>query len=131
MKRPIILVSILLCIAAFSFEASAQSRTRVKFAKGTHGATVKGTVRGFAYRDYLVGASAGQTMDLKLTATNGATIFSVFVPGGENLEGAAQMDEFTGELPRSGDYVVRVGMMRAEARRPGSVSSYTLKITVQ
>ncbi len=131
MKRPIIFVSILLCIAAFSFEASAQAKTRVKFAKGTHGATVKGTVRGFAYRDYLVGASAGQTMDLKLTATNGATIFSVFVPGGENLEGAAQMDEFTGELPRSGDYVVRVGMMRAEARRPGSVSSYTLKITVQ
>lgn len=131
MKRPIIFVSILLCIAAFSFEASAQAKTRVKFAKGTHGATVKGTVRGFAYRDYLVGASAGQTMDLKLTATNGATIFSVFVPGGENLEGAAQMDEFTGELPRSGDYVVRVGMMRAETRRPGSVSSYTLKITGQ
>ena len=131
MRSMLIVISVLLCIAAFSIESSAQAKTRVKFAKGTHGATVKGTVRGYAYRDYLVGASAGQTMDLKLTATNGATIFSVFIPGGENLEGAAQVDAFSGELPESGDYVVRVGMMRAEARRPGSVTSYTLKITVQ
>jgi hypothetical protein len=40
------------------------------------------------------------------------------------------MDEFSGTLSVTGDYVIRVGMMRAGARRPGAVSSFTLKVSI-
>lgn len=110
---------------------SAQTKTRVRFPAGTHGTSVKGTVRGYAYRDYVVGASGGQKMTVSLTASAMATVFTIFNPDGTNLEEGSETDGFNGELPKSGDYVVRVLMMRGEARRKGSVSNYTLKITIK
>lgn len=131
MKRLVLLAVIVVFMTFLSADAVAQSKTRVRFARGSHGATVKGTVRGFAYRDFIVGASAGQTIDLRMTATGLPSVFSVFLPNGENLESAAETDKFSGELPDSGDYVIRVGMMRSAARRPGSVSNFTLRISIK
>jgi hypothetical protein len=110
---------------------TAQSRQRVRFARGASAATLTGTVRGYAYRDYVVAASAGQTITLELNGKTISPVFTVFRPDGENLEGATQMNDFTGELPGSGDYVVRVGMMRAHARRKNSSATYTLKISIR
>lgn len=117
--------------AILSADAAAQSKTRVKFARGTQGATVKGVVRGYAYKDYVVGASAGQDMVVSISGTNPATVFTIFRPDGTNLEDAAQTDAYRGELPDSGDFVIRVGMMRSAARRPGSESTFSLKITIK
>ena|SRR5947209_1035482 len=130
--KKLVLFSIL---SAFVFlvtiNVSAQTRQRVRFAAGTHGATVAGTVRGFAYRDYIVGASAGQTIGFNLTSANSFTVFTVFLPNGDNLDGATEMEKFSGELPNNGDYVIRVLMMRAEARRRGSISNYKLRISIR
>lgn len=115
----------------FTVEASAQARTRVRFPAGTHGTSVKGTVRGYEYRDYVVGASAGQKMIVTITASAMATVFTVLGPDGTNLDEGSETDSFSGELPSKGDYVVRVMMMRSQARRKGSVSNYTLKITIK
>ena len=131
MKRLLIVCSVGLCVALGITESSAQARQRVRFAAGTSSATVKGVIRGFAFRDYIVGARSGQSIELKLAASAGPTpVFSVFLPGGGDLEEAAQMSEFSGTLPSNGDYVIRVGMMRAAARRKGSVSNFTLKISI-
>jgi hypothetical protein len=111
--------------------AFAQTKTRVRFPAGTHGTAVKGTIRGYAYRDYVVGARGGQSMDVSLVASNSSTVVTVFAPDGNNLEGAAEADGFRGVLPGGGDYVVRVLMMRSAARRKGSVSTYTLKISIR
>ena len=114
-----------------SAQIFAQAKERVRFAAGASSKSVKGVVRGYAYRDYIVGAREGQHIELKLTASAGSTVFSVFNPDGENLEGAAQQDWFSGTLPMTGDYVVRVAMMRSAARRKGSVSNFTLKISIE
>jgi hypothetical protein len=107
-----------------------QTASRVRFRAGTIGTTLKGTVRGYAYRDYIVGASAGQTITLSLTSAPSDSVFTVFLPNGDNLEGAAEMNDFSGELPANGDYVVRVGMMRSAARRKGSTANYVLKVKI-
>lgn len=114
----------------FINEVSAQTKRRVSFSRDSSGATVKGIVRGYEYRDYVIRADAGQTLEINLTAQKIVPVFTVFLPGGENLEKAAQVNDFSGALPISGDYVIRVGIMRAFARRKNSVSSYVLKINV-
>jgi hypothetical protein len=129
MKRIPILFVIL--ISLFAADAIAQVKQRVRFPAGATGTTVSGTVRGYAYRDYIVGANAGQTISIQLTSSNTYTVFTVFQPNGDNLEGATEIDEFTGALPERGDYIVRVLMMRAGARRPGAVSNYKVKISIE
>ncbi|HQX54580.1 MAG TPA: hypothetical protein PLP07_01540 [Pyrinomonadaceae bacterium] len=131
MKRLFILSAFAACINFFAQDASAQMKSRVRFARGTHSATVTATVKGFAYRDYIVGSGAGQTMTVSVKGTNSSTILTVFAPDGSNVDGAAETDQYSGELASSGDYVVRVGMMRSGARRPGATTTFKLKITVQ
>jgi hypothetical protein len=129
MKRIPILFVIL--ISLFAADAIAQVKQQVRFPAGSTGTTLSGTVRGSAYRDYIVGANAGQTISVGLSSANTYTVFTVFRPNGDNLEGATEMDEFSGELPERGDYIVRVLMMRAGARRPGAVSNYKVKISIE
>lgn len=131
MKKLALVAAVAAAFLMMSLNTSAQVKTRVRFPAGTHGTSVSGTVRGYAYHDYVVGASAGQTMDLKLTGSGTATVFSVFLPNGDNLESASESDEFSGVLPIKGDYVIRVLMMRSAARRKGAVSNYTLKISIK
>ena len=131
MKNLILVTCITFCCFAFAGTGAAQAKLRVSFARGASSATVRGTVRGYAYRDYVIGASSGQTLDVKVSSRNTYTVFTVFQPGGDNLDGASEMDEFSGELPTSGDYVVRVAMMRAGARRPGAVSNFSLTISIR
>ena len=126
-----LLAILTICCFAFAGTAEAQVKHRVSFARGSSSATVRGTVRGYAYRDYVVRASAGQTLELALRSANPYSVFTVLKPDGNNLNDAAVRDQFSGELPVSGEYVVRVGMMRSGARRPGSMSNFTLTISIR
>jgi hypothetical protein len=131
MKKLAIFGVTLAAFLVLTVGAFGQAKARVRFPAGTHGTSVSGTVRGYAYRDYVVGASAGQTMNLHLTASEPATVLTVFLPNGDNLDGATEADQFSGELPTRGDYIIRVLMMRSAARRKGSVSNFTLKISIR
>jgi hypothetical protein len=117
-------------VALFAGETEAQVKTRLRFPAGASSTAVKGTIRGYAYRDYIVRANADQTFTTSVTSANRYTILTIFRPDGDNLDGAAQMGDFSGTLPVTGDYVIRVGMMRAGARRPGAVSNFTLKVSI-
>jgi hypothetical protein len=130
MKNLFLSFAILFLLTAASENIPAQTKIRVRFARGATSAVVSGTVRGYAYKDYVVGTSAGQEITAKLNQAT-SSVLTIFQPNGDNLEGAAEMDEFTGTLPTSGDYVIRVMMVRADARRPRSVSNYTLKISIK
>jgi hypothetical protein len=120
----------LFLIFVFSSVVSSQIKQRVKFAKNSSSASVKGAVRGYDYIDYIVGSRAGQKISLKLSAAKTFPVFTVSLPNGENLEDAIERDQFSAELPETGDYVVRVFMMRAAARRKNSIAAYTLKISI-
>ena len=55
-------------------------KERVTFAKGASSATIKANLKGGADLDYLVRAAAGQTLEVKLKATNGQNYFNVLPP---------------------------------------------------
>src|SRR5687768_782065 len=98
MKRLLMFTAVSVFLALNSIEISAQAKQRVRFAAGASSASVKGVVRGYAYRHYIIAARSGQSIDLNLKASTTATVFSVFIPGGGDLEEAAQVDQFSGTL---------------------------------
>jgi hypothetical protein len=111
----------------------APRKERVQFAKGASSATVKGRITGNADVDYLVRASAGQTLTVTIKASNPQNYFNVLPPG-TGLANPAMFvgtggGEFKAVLPDDGDYAVRVYLMRAAARRNES-SQYTLTVAV-
>lgn len=127
MKR-LILISVIL-LSMFTVSALAQSKVRVRFAKGTSSATIRGTVKGYNYIDYLVRAKSGQTMSVKINPSNAACSFVIFYSDMNNVEGATDVQEFTRNVDVDDDYVVRVLLPRSAARRKES-STFSLKIAI-
>ena len=105
---------------------------RVRFAKGANSATVEGTLRGDQTVDYVLGASKGQTMNVSLATKHGATYFNILAPGQKEAAffiGSTSGNQFEGVLPATGDYRIRVYMMRSAARR-NEVAPYRLEMIV-
>jgi hypothetical protein len=126
MKKLILLTAILLSILTVS---AAQTKVRVKFAKGASSATLKGTVKGYKYIDYLVRAGSGQTMSVNLNSAHRGCNFVIFYSNMENIDGARGVTEFSDGLDVNDDYVVRVLLPRSAARRKES-ASFSLKIAI-
>lgn len=121
-------------VAAFALSAPsvAQQQTQVTFPRGQSSATLKGSITGDQYRDYLVNARAGQTMNVTLTNPDGRAFFNVLPPGstGEAVFiGSTSGNSFQGPVPGNGNTTIRVYQMRATARR-GETAAYTLAIGV-
>jgi hypothetical protein len=81
-------------------------------------------VRGTRDR-YILGARAGQTLIVHITSLENNAVFDIYARGGKRvLDGAQETTDWTGELPRSGDYVIEVGGTRGNA-------TYTLEVTIR
>ena len=104
---------------------------RVRFKSGAEDATLKGRLAGRETLDYVLGAQAGQRMVVTLHADNPQLYFNILPPGSEEalFIGSTAGDRFEGELPKSGDYRLRVYLMRAAARRDES-AHYRLDIRI-
>jgi hypothetical protein len=105
---------------------------RVQFARGAASATVKGSIKGYEIVDYLLGAAKGQYMNVSMATDNTASYFNVMAPGETEVaffNGSTSGSRFEGELPASGDYWIRVYLMRSAARR-NEVADYRLEMIV-
>ncbi|MGD9603218.1 MAG: hypothetical protein AB7V59_15520 [Gammaproteobacteria bacterium] len=105
---------------------------RVQFKKGASGAVIEASIKGYETVDYVLGARAGQTMTVTLDTRHGATYFNLLAPGESvvALFNASHGDNrYEGALPASGDYTVRVYMMRSAARR-NEVAKYRLEVRI-
>jgi hypothetical protein len=115
--------------------ADAIKTERVQFERGTSGTTIKGTIKGRDTMHYLIGAQAGQVMDVRLSTKNTSTYFNIFAPGKTPGEDEAMFigdtggDYFNGPLPETGDYLIQVYLYRNAARR-GDTSQFDLKIEI-
>lgn len=88
-------------------------------------------IRGPVTRDYVVGATAGQTMRVRLTGSPNLN-FNVLPPGSNDSAifiGSTEGNSFAGTLSVSGAYKIRVYQMRASARR-GEVGNFRLSVAV-
>ena len=109
----------------------AQAVSRISFAKGNDNASVKGTIKGKAYRDYKLGVGNGQTMAVSLTGSNSVN-FNILPPGskGEAVYNSSMNGpDATGIKTVKGDYTIRVYLMGA-AETSGKSYPYQLSVTV-
>jgi hypothetical protein len=108
-----------LALASASVADDGIREQRVEFPAGASEATVKGQIRGRQTVDYVLGAKAGQQMTVELHTDHPQNYFNVLPPRGEEaiFIGSTSGSRFEGRLPDSGDYRVRVYLMRAAARR--------------
>jgi hypothetical protein len=104
----------------------------VHFAKGANSATIKCRTQGDMTIDYVLGAKQGQSMNVSMSTDNGANYFNIIAPGKENealFVGSTAGNQFEGRLPASGDYKVRVSLMRSAARRD-EIANYRLEMII-
>lgn len=105
-----LLMRVLLVLLAFSSIVFAQKGTsivkRIKFLPGRTTVVEKGSVRRGISNDYLLKARAGQNMTLHL-ATSAGVCFDLFSPGMSDQLANCSKD-WTGELPKTGDYRINV-----------------------
>jgi len=104
---------------------------QVHFPRGKTGTEIQGTIRGDQIVDYVLGAQAGQTMSIEMMTSNASNYFNVSAPGASAAMhiGSTKGNNFRTVIPSSGDYQVRVYLMRNAARRNES-TDYRLKVSI-
>jgi hypothetical protein len=130
-KQTRALAGLLMALIFLVGPASAQNNPqRIRFQRGHSSTTVSGRIAGFDAKDYVVGAQAGQEMSVRLKSSNPSTYFVIYSINGKATD-MNETDNWSARLTESGDYVVRVFMMRSAARRKGAVSTFTLSISIR
>lgn len=124
-----VVVGVLLLTGSASAQESREER--VSFQKGASTATLQGSITGYEYVDYLLGARGGQTMAVSLETGNLSNYFNVLPPGSETalFVGSMGGNEWEGMLPDDGEYRIRVYLMRNAARRDES-ARYSLNVSI-
>jgi hypothetical protein len=105
---------------------------RVRFAKGKSSAVVESRITGYDVIDYVLGARKGQYMNVSMATDNTANYFNILAPGENQVamfNGSINQNQYEGILPESGDYKIRIYMMRSAARRK-EVANYRLEMII-
>lgn len=105
---------------------------RVQFAPGATSATVEDRIVGYEGVDYVLNAQAGQYANISMATDNGANYFNILPPGSNDeaiFIGSSSGNQYEGTLPASGDYKIRVYLMRSAARRD-ETANYRLEMII-
>ncbi|MBB3990530.1 hypothetical protein [Croceicoccus naphthovorans] len=105
---------------------------RVGFEDGNNATTIEGSITGYATIDYVFRASEGDPLNISMATQHTATYFNLIEPGETDVavfNGSMGENMFEGTAAKSGDYRVRVYMMRSAARRE-ETADYRLEIIV-
>jgi hypothetical protein len=96
---------------------------RIRFGRGRTTAVLKGAIVRGEDDSYKLRASKGQTMSVHVTSVENNAVFEIFAPNsGRSMAGVG--NDWSGKLPRSGDYTIVVSAERGNAE-------YTLEVTVR
>ena len=126
------IIGVLSIMVIGAIAGSAQTKTvNVKFAAGTSEATYSNTVTGYGVVDFVFSAKENQQLTATLVSSSGnKAVLTVMKNGDRVADDASETTEWTGRLPSSGNFTVRVGMMRNDARRTKSAVKFTLRIRI-
>ncbi|MEZ5346719.1 MAG: hypothetical protein R2681_14305 [Pyrinomonadaceae bacterium] len=102
-------------------EAEGGANKIVKFGRGNSSATYSNSVVRGDRDTYILGAGAGQFMTVSIRSVENNASFEIVAPNGENL--VDDDTNWTGELPRDGNYKIIIGSGRGNA-------TYTVKFSV-
>ena len=139
MKTSIRTASAIVVVAALGLAPPvfAQRSADVQFQPGNYGTMLSGTITGDEYFDYKLRAKAGQEMyvSLSVTGTNGhgSPYFNILPPGSDNVAiyNSSSGDQTTTvKLPESGEYKIRVYLMRND-NDAGKTVGYNVDVSIQ
>ena len=105
---------------------------RIQIPSGESGVTIIGSITGYNSVDYKLYGCGEQDIVINLTTDNASSYFNILAPGETQVAmfiGSVEGNRYEGRLPKSGDYTIRVYLMRSAARR-GEKANYKLDITV-
>jgi len=109
------------------------AQKRVKFPPGRTTVVLKGRTTGGPSESggmnpvtYVLRARKGQTMTLHLTSAKKNAVFGVYAPGTELIEGAQSIADWSGELPKTGNYEIIVFPEDEKTN-----TTFTLEITIR
>jgi len=130
LRKPIVIVPMLAMLVSITSIAVLAQRgtsivTRIKFPRGRTTTVERGSVRRGISHDYLLKASAGQTISVHLAA-RGGVCFDLYTPRLSDSLAKCSRD-WSGDLPRSGDYRINV---LPDTTTERSIP-YTLEVTVR
>ncbi len=117
------------CSTGASAQAAQASAERLSIPSGRTSVVVEGRIRGYQTIDYLLNVRAGQPLNISLGTRHGATYFNLIEPGAGDVAvhvGSIRGNQFEGLARRSGDYRIRVYIMRSAARR-GEAANFRLE----
>jgi flagellar hook assembly protein FlgD len=117
--------------APMAAPALAQAVSQITFAKGNDNASVEGTIKGKAYRDYKLRVGAGQTLAVSKSGSNSVN-FNILPPGstGEAIfNSSSEGNDATGIKTVKGEYTIRVYLLGG-AQTSGKNYPYTLSVAV-
>ncbi len=105
---------------------------RVQFKPGSTSKVIEGQIKGYDFVDYVLNAAKGQNANISMATENGSNYFNILAPGEDEVamfNGSVHGNQYEGKLPKSGDYKIRVYMMRNAARR-NEVAKYRLEMII-
>jgi len=105
---------------------------RVQFQPGATSTTIQDSIQGYQIVDYVLNARKGQHMNISMSTNNGANYFNILAPGQTEVamfNGSTSENQYEGTLSQSGDYKIRVYMMRSAARQ-NEVANYRLEMII-
>ncbi len=134
MKRAaVLLFALLFFVAPILAPATWAKSTRVKFPPGRTTVILNGKTTGGPSESggmdpvgYLLRADKGQTMTLHLTSAKKNAVFGLYAPGMDLVEGAQTVADWSGELPKTGDYEIIVF-----PEDESTNTTFTLEITIR
>ncbi|MEV8468774.1 hypothetical protein AB0T83_18605 [Fluviibacterium sp. DFM31] len=127
----ILLMALLQPVVSAPAAAQGIRTERVSFAPGTSGSVIQTRLVGQDIIDYVLNARGGQRMVIDLATDNPSAYFNL-MPSGDPKAihiGSTEGNHFDGTLPASGDWVIRVYLIRAAARRD-ETANLTLSIHI-
>jgi hypothetical protein len=127
-KATFVTLFALLLFASAAWGQGVQRPVRVWFKPGRTTEVLKGFVPIGRTARYVLNARGGQEMTIHVTSPRKDIDFSVYAPN-ENvaMEGARDMTDWTGTLPRSGDYWIVVANAGGTTRG----DNYTLEVSIR
>ncbi|MGK7937143.1 MAG: hypothetical protein AB4206_15335 [Xenococcaceae cyanobacterium] len=107
-------------------------KERIQFKRGASSAVVEDSITGYETVDYVLNAREGQYMNVSMATDNTINYFNILAPGENEVamfNSSMAQNQYEGILSKSGDYKIRVYMMRSAARR-NEVANYRLEMIV-
>jgi hypothetical protein len=129
MKKFAIVLCLLLAVGLTAWARS----IRVKFPPGRTTVVLKGRTTGGPSESggmdpiaYELRARKGQTMSVHLTSAKKNAVFGVYAPGMDLIGGAQNVKDWSGELPKTGNYEIIVF-----PEDESTDTTFTLELTIR